>query len=112
MRWPWQRKRETLAPPNVPGDWMQSLAWCEWESPRNVIAGEQSYDGALAKLAGPTCKDGYCFAVVVRLVREPTNPYDRNAIRAEVEGELVGYLRLQIAEQLAGRLDAAECSSF
>jgi hypothetical protein len=49
---------------------------------------------------------------VVRFVREPDNAYDRNAIRAEVMGHRVGYLRRHLAEQLAPALDRGRCTDF
>jgi HIRAN domain len=91
---------------------MASGEWIGWEPPRNVIAGEASYVEALAALAGPICEDGYCIAACVTFVRDPRNAYDGNAFRAEVEGRLVGYLRRQLAEQLAPALDKARCRSF
>jgi hypothetical protein len=111
MPWPWSPK-PALASPNVPNDWIGSRTWIEWEAPRNVIAGEASYTDALRALAGPVCDEGYCFGAAVMLVREPRNPYDANAIRAEVEGQLVGYLRRQLAAEFATPLDNASCRSF
>lgn len=48
----------------------------------------------------------------VKLVREPSNPYDANAIRAEVDRQLIGYLARHVAAQLAPALDGARCRSF
>jgi hypothetical protein len=109
----WMRKllgRRQAEPeaPVTPGDWIERDLWLLWEdAPRNYIAGESSYTGALSRLCGPICKDGYCLPVVVKLVREPRNPYDGNAFRAEVSGEHVGYLRRHLAAQLAGPADRA-----
>ena len=39
------------------------------------------------------------------LVREPENAYDENAIRVEVGGYFMGYVRRQIAQWLAPEMD-------
>jgi hypothetical protein len=57
-------------PPHRRGRWIEEAAWMGWEAPRNCIAGEASYGRALSALTGPPCADGYCRAVVVRLVRD------------------------------------------
>jgi HIRAN domain len=110
MRLPW--KRRPIDPPAVAADWIVSRAWVTWEAPRNYIAGEASYDQALMKLTGPVCDDGYCRAVAVVLEREPSNGYDRNAIRATVDGLHVGYLRRHLAAQVALAIDGAGLASF
>jgi hypothetical protein len=110
MRLPW--KRQEPAVELVPFDWIESRAWLSWDPPRNYIAGEASYKQSLRKLTGPPRADGYCVPVVVRLVREPTNSYDANAIRADVSGACIGYLRRHLAAQLAPVLDRAKCSEF
>jgi len=48
------------------------------------------------------CKEIGSFA----LVREPENPYDPNAIRVEVAGFFLGYIRKEIAKTLAPLKDA------
>jgi hypothetical protein len=96
----------------VPRDWIERHAWLSWEAPRNYIAGEASYLKALERLTGPPCPDGYCLPVVVRLVREPRNEYDANAIRAEVAGTRIGYLRRHLAAQLAPGIDRARMTEF
>jgi hypothetical protein len=101
MRLPWRRKAEPERPA-VPADWIAAQRWIAWEAPRNYVAGEHSYRRALAKLAGPTCEDGYCLATEVVFVREQGNAYDPTA---EVRGQHIGYLRRHPAAQVAGSLD-------
>jgi hypothetical protein len=48
----------------------------------------------------------------VRLVRDPENHVDPNAIRAEVQGVLVGHLRRHLAAQIDPALDAARIREF
>jgi hypothetical protein len=50
--------------------------------------------------------------VEVVLTREPNNPYDQYAVRADVNGRCVGYLRKEISAQLAEQLDGARMPSF
>lgn len=41
-----------------------------------------------------------------RLVREPDNQYDRNAIAIHINGQIVGHVARDQAAELAGTLDA------
>ncbi len=54
--------------------------------------GEQSYQAALSRLVGGKGEDGWDCMVKARLVPEPTNRYDPNAVKVEVDGTLVGYM--------------------
>jgi hypothetical protein len=103
-----------LSPANVNPGWAQGKEWRTWESPRAVIAGESHRQPALQKLAGmkKPRTNGYLVPVEVWLIRERENRYDRNAFRAEVNGRHIGYLRREIASQVAKPLDAARCSRF
>jgi hypothetical protein len=96
----------------VPSDWIERELWIGWDAPRNYVAGEASYKKVLTKIAGPVCEDGYLIPTAVRFVREPGNRYDVNAFRAEVDGQLIGYLRRHLAAKLAPSLDRARCSTF
>ena len=64
---------------------------------RVEIVGEGHYERALAKIAGPKTPNGVNMYVVARLVPEPTNRYDRNAVAAIIDGYIVGYLSRQQA---------------
>lgn len=113
MRLPWRRNGVAPEPDlGVPADWIERRLWCGWEAPRNYVAGEQSYLAALTKIAGPTCRDGYCLPLVVSFVREPRNRYDSNAFRAEIGGRCVGYMRRHVAAQLAGPFDSQRVRKF
>jgi hypothetical protein len=108
VRFPWSRNKSANA--STPPDWIERHLWVTWEAPRNYVAGEASYLPALTSLAGSPCEDGYCIPTPVDLAREPTNPYDPNAIRAEVRHTHVGYLRRHLAAQLAPVLDDADAA--
>lgn len=64
---------------------------------RAEIVGEAYYQRALAKIAGPKTANGVSMYVVARLVPEPTNRHDRNAVAAIINGHVVGYLSRQQA---------------
>lgn len=56
------------------------------------LVGESNYQGALLTLFGPKQQIGIeeeCDAV---LVAEPTNKYDKNAVRCDIKGRTVGYI--------------------
>ena len=56
------------------------------------IVGESNYQAALEKLAGPKTEEGVDHRCEVLLVCEPSNKFDKNAVRVEAGGEKVGYL--------------------
>jgi HIRAN domain len=56
------------------------------------VVGESHYQENIGAIVGPKAEDPMHRAVPVDLVPEPQNPYDRNAVRCEVLGRLVGYL--------------------
>lgn len=56
------------------------------------IVGESYYQEALDQLCGGRCEEGHRKEFRARLVPEPNNEYDRNAVRVEVAGLKVGHL--------------------
>ena len=83
------------------------------------IAGESKYQRALTAICGPKCEEGYRVEGMAVLIPEPTNQYDPNAVRVEIEGRTVGYLfredalwfnRSMASEGYAGR--SATCGSI
>jgi hypothetical protein len=68
------------------------------------VVGESFYQDALRRLAGGIASNGIFTA---RLVPEPTNPHDPNAVAVCAEGtdlERVGYLSRKVARQYQPRL--------
>jgi hypothetical protein len=57
-------------------------------------------------------RGGYTILADVLIAREPSNPVDRNALRATVGDLHVGYLAREIAEQLSPVLDKAKVRDF
>jgi hypothetical protein len=107
-----RRRTYDLSPVNVRASWADGNECYEWPPPRNVLVGESYRQPALKKLAGPPCDPGYLIPVEVCFVRESENEHDANAFRAEVNGRHVGYLRREVARQVAAALDQAGCGRF
>lgn len=101
------RRRQEPSEVNVAPGWTTGEAWLDWGAPRDVIR-EGAYQEAIARICGPTCAYGYLWPVSVTLVREPDNQHDRNAIRAEIEGVLVGYLARDVAAIVAPVADRSK----
>jgi hypothetical protein len=55
------------------------------------IVGESHYQEALESIAGPKDAEPHWWPVEIQLKREPTNPYDPNAVQCLIDGKLVGY---------------------
>ena len=70
------------------------------------VYGEDHYQDALIRLAGPYSKEGKRLICDADLYLEPNNPYDRNAIRVEIEGTPVGYIGRYDAPVLRKQLKA------
>lgn len=68
------------------------------------IVGEQSYQNNLKKIAGPKEEESKFFECYAKVSSEPFNQYDKNAVKVEINGLLVGYLSKGEAAKLAGRV--------
>lgn len=68
------------------------------------IVGEQSYQANLRKIAGPKQEKSKYVEVMARVVSEPFNAYDKNAVKIEINGLTVGYLSRNDAKLLAGKV--------
>lgn len=68
------------------------------------IVGEQSYQNNLKKIAGPKEEESKFFECYAKVSSEPFNQYDKNAIKVEINGLLVGYLSRGEAAKLAGKV--------
>ena len=64
------------------------------------VRGESNYQVALEKIAGPRSDLAKRFSCHAVLIREPTNPFDPNAVRVEIQGMTVGYLPRDDAEEI------------
>lgn len=68
------------------------------------IVGEQSYQNNLKKIAGPKEEESKFFECYAKVSSEPFNQYDKNAVKVEINGLLVGYLSKGEAVKLAGKV--------
>jgi hypothetical protein len=65
------------------------------------VHGESHYQPALAACVGPLDdRQGAQFRCVAQLIREPANPFDRNAVVVAVSGVKVGYVAQDDAPHL------------
>lgn len=62
------------------------------------IVGESNYQSALEKHAGPKTETGVDHSCEVLLICERANKFDKNAVRVEICGDIVGYLSRVDAE--------------
>jgi hypothetical protein len=85
------------------------------------VVGESHYRNALSNLLakwGDPDADLEAFqsaTAPAALVREPDNPYDKNAIAVHVDGQLVGYVPRDVAAELApvmGRRGRRDCQAL
>lgn len=67
------------------------------------IVGEQSYQNNIAKIAGKKEENAKRFECFAKVTSEPTNRYDKNAVKVEINGLLVGYLSKDEAIKLKGK---------
>ncbi|MDV8155194.1 hypothetical protein [Acinetobacter bereziniae] len=67
------------------------------------IVGEGFYQQNLRKIAGPKEEISKFHECTARITSEPTNKFDKNAVKVEINGLLVGYLSRGDAQKLAGK---------
>lgn len=68
------------------------------------IVGEQSYQNNLKKIAGPKEDESKFFECQAKVSSEPFNQYDKNAVKVEINGLIVGYLSKSEAAKLSGKV--------
>lgn len=67
------------------------------------IVGEQSYQNNLHRIAGKKGKVSKFLEVMATATSEPSNPFDKNAVKVEINGLLVGYINKNDAKSIAGK---------
>lgn len=70
------------------------------------VVGEARYQEALTALAGGKRRESQAIATNGVVEREPANPFDANAVRVLIAGQVVGYLARGDAAQYAPTFDA------
>lgn len=68
------------------------------------IVGEQSYQKNLAKIAGRKEEESKFHECHAKVSSEPFNKFDKNAVKVEINGLLVGYVNKVDASKLAGKV--------
>ena len=68
------------------------------------IVGEQSYQDNLKKIAGPKEEESKFFECYAKVSSEPFNQHDKNAVKVEINGLLVGYLSKSEAAKLSSKV--------
>lgn len=63
------------------------------------VVGEASYQENLRTIVGNTKDEVHIHGLNAQLTHEPDNAYDRNAVKVEINGLLVGYLPRQAAKK-------------
>jgi HIRAN domain len=69
------------------------------------ISGESFYHDAIIDVIGEPTEDGYDVTVNGRLVRDPANKYDSNAIKCLINGRHVGHVNRDDAEEISHYMD-------
>jgi hypothetical protein len=82
----------------------------EWPGPGLYavdIVGESRYQEALELICGGRVEKGAWLRTVAVLILEDDNPHDNQAVRVDIEGHVIGYLRREHARQYRKRLGEA-----
>jgi HIRAN domain len=69
------------------------------------IVGESHYQAQLESVAGGKGEESCELEKFAYLVREPDNPYDRNAVAVYIDGGIVGYLSRDDAKEYGRLID-------
>jgi hypothetical protein len=73
-----------------------------------AIVGESNYQHHLKQVVGTPDDNGVAVSCVAFLIPEPTNQYDANAVRIDINGGTVGYLSKSDAVKFHRRLKREE----
>jgi len=79
------------------------VKWREGSFPMNAV-GESNYQAALERICAGHNRYGHELETDADLVREPSNPYDSNAIAVMISGNTVGYLPRDQASRVAAQM--------
>jgi len=70
------------------------------------VVGESHYQEALETICGPRTRQGVQQEHTALLILEDHNPYDKKAVRVEIDGKQVGYLSREVAKLYRQQLKA------
>lgn len=71
------------------------------------IVGESRYQKALEEICGGKTPDGSNKTSTATLILEDSNPYDKKAVRVDIENKTVGYLSRDLAREYREKLKQA-----
>ncbi|HWA54732.1 MAG TPA: HIRAN domain-containing protein [Solirubrobacterales bacterium] len=64
------------------------------------VVGESNYQDAIREACGAGFNEDVLYECMAELIPEPSNPYDSNAVRVDIQGRCVGYLSREDAAEL------------
>jgi hypothetical protein len=76
------------------------VKWREGSFPMEAV-GESNYQIALQRICGGHSRYGHELEVDAEIVREPQNPYDKNAVAVKINNLTVGYLPREQAARVS-----------
>ena len=82
-----------------------AVAWTQTPRAQSAILLQTSLTAGLRHHEAKAVWDDMRVGDRLQLVREPDNPYDRNAVRVEWNGHMLGYIPRSESEALARQLD-------
>lgn len=72
------------------------------------VVGESHYQPALRKLKASKTEPFFS----AQLIPEDANPYDRNAVRVDIDGQTVGYLPKEDAREWRAQQGSRSCRAY
>ena len=69
------------------------------------VVGEAKFQGEPESIVGGRSEEGAEYRCNAVLRREPENPHDPNAVRVEIDGHCVGYLRRAAAKEFSQEIN-------
>lgn len=93
-----------LAPINKPKPTRTTkIKWRDGSYPMEVV-GESNYQEAIQRVCGKHNRNGYDFKTEALVVREPSNPYDLNAVAVKMNDSTIGYLPRAQAQRVSEQM--------
>lgn len=86
------------------------IQWRDGSFPMKVV-GESYFQDALTSICGRHSRYGHEVECVATIEREPSNPYDPNAVKVVIQGQKVGHLPCEQAARVGEQLSKAGLSA-
>ena len=88
----------------------KKVLWRSGSFPLEIV-GESNYQQELISICGPYTEDGHDQSHQAIMVLEPTNPYDKNAVKILLGNKTVGYLAREQAVRVGNQMRESGISS-